>query len=60
MVADHGKANEELTQLAQRKGIAPADLDAKHKQLIDRLAKLSGAEFDRAYAGRCSVITTLT
>ena len=51
MVTDHGKANEELTQLAQRKGIAlPADLDAKHKQLIDRLAKLSGAEFDRAYS----------
>jgi putative membrane protein len=51
MVADHGKANEELTQPAQRKGIAlPADLDAKHKQLIDRLAKLSGAEFNRAYS----------
>jgi putative membrane protein len=40
-----------LTQLAQQKGIAlPADMDAKHKQLIDRLSKLSGAEFDRAYS----------
>jgi putative membrane protein len=51
IVTDHGKADEELTQLAQRPGIAlPSDLDAKHKQLIDRLAKLSGAEFDRAYS----------
>jgi predicted outer membrane protein len=36
MVTDHGKANEELTQLAQRKGIAlPADLDAQ-AQAADR------------------------
>jgi putative membrane protein len=48
MVTDHGKANEELTQLAQRKGIA---LPTEHKQLVDRLAKLSGTEFDRAYSG---------
>jgi putative membrane protein len=51
MVTDHGKANEQLTQLAQQKGIAlPTDMDAKHKYLIDRLSKLSGAEFDRAYS----------
>jgi len=47
---DHSKANEELKNLAQQKGVTlPADLDAKHKQLRDRLAKLSGADFDRAY-----------
>lgn len=51
MADDHGKAADELKQLAQQKGITlPMDLDAKHKQLRDRLAKLSGAEFDRAYA----------
>lgn len=50
MAADHAKANEELKGLAQQKGVTlPADLDAKHKRLHDRLSKLSGAEFDRAY-----------
>src|SRR2546425_252435 len=28
----------------------PTDLDPKHRQLRDRLAKLTGADFDRAYA----------
>ena len=47
---DHSKAGDELKQLAQGKGVTlPADLDAKHKQLRDRLAKLSGANFDRAW-----------
>lgn len=50
MATDHGKANDELAQLAQQKGITlPSDLDAKHKKLHDRLSKLSGAEFDAAY-----------
>jgi putative membrane protein len=50
MVADHSKAGDELTQLARQKGITlPKELDNKHQQLRDRLAKLSGAEFDRAY-----------
>jgi putative membrane protein len=50
MADDHGKANDELKNLAQQKGVTlPTDLDAKHKQLRDRLAKLSGADFDRAY-----------
>ena len=50
MVADHGKAGDELTQLARQKGVTlPKELDNKHQQLRDRLAKLSGAEFDRAY-----------
>ena len=50
MVDDHGKAEEELKKLAQDKGLTPpAELDKKHTRLRDRLAKLSGAEFDRAY-----------
>jgi len=50
MATDHGKAGEELAKLAQDKGVTlPADLDAKHKRLHDRLAKLSGADFDREY-----------
>jgi putative membrane protein len=50
MVDDHGKANDELKQLAASKGITlPSDTDAKHKAEHDRMSKLSGAAFDRAY-----------
>jgi putative membrane protein len=50
MVDDHSKANEELTSLASSKGIQPAaSADPKHQALMDRLGKLSGAEFDKAY-----------
>jgi putative membrane protein len=51
MVADHGKANDELKQLAQQKGLAlPTDVDSKDRKAMDKLSKLSGAEFDKAYA----------
>lgn len=50
MVTDHGKANDELKSIAGGKNITlPSDLDAKDKALRDRLSKLSGAQFDRAY-----------
>ena len=50
MVDDHGKANDELKSLASSKSITlPTTVDAKHKATHDRLAKLSGAAFDRAY-----------
>jgi putative membrane protein len=50
MADDHGKAGDELKKIAQDKGITPpAEMDAKHKKLHDRLSKLSGAAFDRAY-----------
>jgi putative membrane protein len=50
MVDDHGKAGEELKKIAQDKGVTPpAEMSSKHKRLHDRLSKLSGAEFDRAY-----------
>jgi putative membrane protein len=50
MVDDHSKANEELKTLAQNKKITlPNDLEPKHHAEHDRLAKLSGAAFDRAY-----------
>lgn len=50
MVRDHGKANAELKTLAKSKGVAlPTKLDAKHASVRDELAKLSGADFDRAY-----------
>src|SRR6478672_8230657 len=50
MVTDHSKANDELKSLAQSKNVTlPTDLDPKDKATHDRLAKLSGAAFDRAY-----------
>jgi putative membrane protein len=50
MVDDHSKANDELKQIASSKGITlPTDLDAKHKSKMDKMQKLSGAQFDRAY-----------
>ena len=53
MVRDHGKANQELTQLAEKKGVAlAAELEDKHQSTLDRLGKLSGGEFDKAYASQ--------
>lgn len=50
MVTDHGKANGELAQLAEAKGVRlPEQLDDKHRELRERLGKVSGAEFDRLY-----------
>jgi len=50
MVQDHGKAGEELKQLASAKGVQlPTALDRKHTQDMARLQKLSGADFDREY-----------
>jgi putative membrane protein len=50
MVDDHSKANEDLMKLAKDKGVdVPNGLDAKTQKEKDRLAKLSGAAFDRAY-----------
>ena len=50
MAADHGTANDELMQLAKSKNLSlSTDLDIKSRQLRDRLARLSGNAFDRAY-----------
>jgi putative membrane protein len=50
MIADHERGLTIFKRVADRDGVAvDAQLDAKHKERLDRLAKLSGAEFDRAY-----------
>jgi putative membrane protein len=50
MVDDHSRAGEELKTLAKNKSITlPPDIDANDKALRDRLLKLSGEGFDRAY-----------
>ena len=50
MVTDHTKANDELKQIASTKGVQlPSALDKKHQSDMDRLQKMSGADFDKAY-----------
>jgi len=50
MKDDHTTANNELKDLASKKGIAiPATLDEKGQDAYDDLNKKSGAEFDKAY-----------
>jgi putative membrane protein len=52
IVDDHTRAGEKLRAIAQQKGMTnlPDQLDADHQKELDRLQKLSGAEFDRKYA----------
>jgi putative membrane protein len=50
MAADHGKANQQLAQLAQAANIPqPRDLDQEHKAMRAQLDKSGGAEFDLVY-----------
>jgi putative membrane protein len=50
MVDDHGKANDDLKQLASQKNVdLPQDLNAKDKATKASLEKLSGQQFDQAY-----------
>ena len=50
MVDDHSKANEELRTIASEKSIeTPKVLAQKDQEILDRLEKLMGAEFDKAY-----------
>jgi putative membrane protein len=47
---DHGTADSQLKQWAEGKGLTlAADVDAQGKRTYDRLSKLSGAKFDKAY-----------
>jgi putative membrane protein len=50
MVDDHQAADAKLKQVAGKLGVTlPSAIDAKDQATYDRLAKLNGAEFDRAY-----------
>jgi putative membrane protein len=50
MVDDHTKANDMLKQVASKENISiPETLDSKHQSRIDKLSKLSGEGFDKAY-----------
>jgi putative membrane protein len=50
MQADHSKANQQLKKIASSKGVdLPTQPSGEHKSTMDKLTKLSGAEFDREY-----------
>ncbi|MFL6212146.1 MAG: DUF4142 domain-containing protein [Pyrinomonadaceae bacterium] len=56
MIDDHTKANDELMQVATTKGLTlPTAPDPKHQALMDKLMKLSGADFDREYIKNAGV-----
>jgi len=51
MVTDHGKAGKELKSIVKSKGVTlPTELDEKHKTKYDKLAAMSGSDFDKAYS----------
>jgi len=51
MVTDHGKANQELTAIAKNKGITPpAQLDAAHRDVVQKLESEDGDAFDIEYS----------
>jgi putative membrane protein len=50
MVEDHTRAGAELGRIASAQGISlPDKLDKSAEQDVDRISKLHGAEFDKAY-----------
>jgi putative membrane protein len=50
MARDHSNPNDELKDVASKKGIALRDsMNASNKALYDRLSHLSGDAFDKAY-----------
>ena len=50
MIADHSRANAELKTLAAKKGMQlPNEVNSDQKSMMDKLSKLSGAEFDKEY-----------
>jgi len=50
MVQDHTAANQQLMQILAAKDFSvPQQLDEKHRRALDKLSKMRGSEFDRAY-----------
>src|SRR5688572_8789149 len=50
IVTDHKKANEELKQLAAKKGVTlPDAMKDEQKKMMDHLSSLKGREFDSAF-----------
>lgn len=50
MVEDHGKANDNLKTVAGKLNLpVPEKVSPKHQAKIDKMSKMSGAAFDKAY-----------
>lgn len=50
IIREHSAAQKQLKQVAAQKGVSlPSDTDPMHKAMYSKLAKLSGAAFDRQY-----------
>jgi putative membrane protein len=50
MVTDHGKAGDNLKVIAAKYGVAlPSELNAENQAILNRLSRLSGDAFDKAY-----------
>ena len=50
MVEDHQKVSNEMkTLVSERQGTLPPGVDEKHKKMADKIAGLSGADFDKEY-----------
>ena|ERR1051326_6696527 len=50
MIDDHSKANDDLKDLASRKGVTlPADIGADNRAVLSQLRRLHGSAFDAAY-----------
>jgi putative membrane protein len=51
MVDDHTRTSQQLMQIVSTAGVTPPSaLDPKHRAVVAKMSRLSGAEFDRAYA----------
>ncbi len=56
MIDDHSKGLAETQKVAAAKNVTlPAEPDAAHKKMAAELKQLSGAAFDKAYAGKAGV-----
>ena len=50
MIDDHTKAGDQLKQIASQYSITPeSKTDDKHQDLVNKLSKLNGADFDKQY-----------
>lgn len=56
MIDDHSKAQQEVQQLAQSKGLSlPTEPDSQHQKMAQRLGAMSGDAFDRRYMSQSGV-----
>ena len=50
MVKDHSKINDDLKEVAAKMNVTlPSGVSAQHHAMIEKMASMSGADFDKAY-----------